>query len=310
MKKLNVMVLMGGESSEYEVSLKSGNEVVKNLNPDRYKVFPVTIGKNGERLKDIAKKKKIDVVFIAMHGPYGEDGRIQGMLEAVGLKYTGSGVLASAIGMDKIIFRKLMTQEKILVPKYAVVKRGENFKNIHKVLKKAPYFVKPSDQGSSVGASVVKKQEDLGKALKLAHKFSKLALVDEYVKGVEVTCGVLGNDKPIAMPIVEIVPKSDFFDYKSKYSEAGSDEIVPARINKKLTKRIQDLSVQVYKAVGARGFGRIDFILKNRRDPIVLEINTIPGLTQASLFPKEAKAAGISFPRLLDTIIGYAIEKS
>jgi len=342
-RKINVAVIMGGKSSEHNVSLASGREVVKNLDPKKFQVLPIVISRDGrnwrltdkssllkientvvktEPKKEIAlqksktiegvnsiSKRPVDVVFIALHGKYGEDGMIQGLLELAGLKYTGSRVLASAIGMDKITFRKLMIVEKILIPKYVVVKKGENFKHVHKVLKKTPYFVKPSDQGSSVGASIVKKQKDLGKALKLAHKYSELALVDEYIKGMEVTCGVLGNEKPIALPVVEIVSKKDFFDYESKYSETGAEEIVPARINKKLTTKIQNLAIKVYKAVGARGFGRVDFILKKGVEPVVLEINTIPGLTSASLLPKEAKAAGISYPNLLDRVIKYALEK-
>ncbi|HKC04833.1 MAG TPA: D-alanine--D-alanine ligase family protein [Patescibacteria group bacterium] len=342
-KKIKVLLLMGGKSSEHDVSIASGTEIVKNLDPKKYHVLPVVISRDGSKwkltdkssllkLKDIISNKvksseitlqsakpigginsfsksPVDVVFIAIHGPYGEDGTVQGMLELAGIKYTGSGVLASAIGMDKIIFRKLMAQEKIPVPKYVVVKRGENFKHIHKVLKRASYFVKPHDQGSSVGASIVRKQKDLGNALKLAHRFSKLALVDEYIKGIEVTCGVLGNDKPFALPLVEIVPKNDFFDYESKYAQSGTDEIVPARINKKLTVKIQNLAIQVYKAIGARGFGRVDFILNKGKDPYVLEINTIPGLTSASLLPKGAKEQGITYPELLDRVIKYALEK-
>lgn len=301
---------MGGKSSEHEVSLLTGGEVVKNLNRKKYIVKPLVISKDGKGLEQIYKIKNIDVVFIAMHGPYGEDGTIQGMLELLGYKYTGSGVLASAIGMDKIMFRKLMDNEGITIPKYLVVKHGENFKNIHKVLRKTPYFVKPHNQGSSVGASIVHKQKDLGKALKMAHKFSNLALVDEYINGIELTCGIMGNDKPYALPIVEIVAKNDFFDYESKYTESGAEELVPARINKKLTTKIQNIALQVYKSVGARGFARVDFILKNKKDPYVLEINTIPGLTPMSLFPKEANAAGISYPRLLATIIEYATQRN
>lgn len=341
-KKTKVLVLMGGKSSEHAVSISSGTEIVKNLDPKKYSVLPVVISKDGKnwkltdkssllKLKDVlsnkslskeivlqsskpvggingVSKKPVDVVFIAMHGPFGEDGTVQGMMEMAGLRYTGSGVLASAVGMDKITFRKLMQIEGITIPKYSVVKHGENFKNVHKVIRKMPYFVKPHDQGSSVGASIVTKQKDLGKALKLAHKYSHLALVDEYIKGIELTCGVLGNDKPFALPLVEIVPKNNFFDYESKYSESGAEEIVPARINKKLTVKIQNIAIQVYKAIHASGFARVDFILKNKKEAYVLEINTIPGLTPASLLPKEAKAAGISYPKLLDMIIEYAKE--
>lgn len=343
-RKIKVAVIMGGKSSEHEVSLLSGQNIILGLSQKKYEVLPVVISKDGKKWqltdrrtlgllenplslkgtsKEIVLSKKselqgvnsvsergVDVFFIAMHGPYGEDGTVQGMLELTGVPYTGSGVLASAVGMDKVAFRKIMQADGIRIPKYVVIKHGENFRNIYKVLGRPPYFVKPSDQGSSVGASIIKQKKDLGKALRFAYKFGKLALVDEYIKGVEVTCSVLGNKKPYALPVIEIKPlKGDFFDYDSKYAESGSEEIVPARISKVLTRNIQDLSIKVYKAIGCRGFARVDFILKRGREPVVLEINTIPGLTKMSLLPKAAKAAGISYSRLVEKIIGYALEK-
>lgn len=342
--KIKVLVLMGGKSSEHEVSVLSGINVIKNLDPKRYDALPIVISKDGSRwkltnqsalvlLKDALKykgsgselilssekeisgvnslaRKNLDVVFIAMHGLFGEDGTIQGMLELSGIPYTGSGVLASALGMDKIMFRKVMESEKITIPKYVLISRGDNFKKVFKYLKNPPFFVKPSNQGSSVGATLVKHKKDLGKAIKLAHKYSNVAIVDQYIKGLEVTCTVMGNNNPFALPVVEILPlKGDFFDYKSKYTESGSEEIVPARISKITTKKVQELAVKVYKVIGCRGFGRVDFILEKRVRPVVLEINTIPGLTTASLAPKAAKAAGMSYSKFLDKIIAYATEK-
>ena len=343
-RKSRIVVLMGGKSPEHEVSVISGSEIVKNLNPKRYSVLPVVISKTGEKwtltdrkslvgLRDTLSLRGtgkeitldrtrslkgvenissdgVDTVFIAMHGPFGEDGTVQGVLELAGLKYTGSGVLASALGMDKIMFRKVMIASGIPIPKYVVVKHGENFKHVHKTLKHPPYFVKPFNQGSSVGASIVRKEKDLGKALKLAHKYSELALVDEYLKGKELTCAVIGNEKPITLPVIEIKPlKGEFFDYESKYTESGAEEMVPAKISKRVAKKVQDTASAVYKAIGARGFARVDFILKDKEKPIVLEINTIPGLTPMSLLPKAAKAAGISYSKLIDKIINYAQQK-
>ncbi len=340
--KTKVAVIFGGKSSEHEISFLSGRNVIQSLDKDEYEVLPVFISKSGKwqltnvesllkikdpiKLKNTTKEislykkndiknleqsigKRVDVVFIALHGPYGEDGSIQGMFESLGIKYTGSGVLASALGMNKVIFRKLMEQEMIPVPKYLELKKGDNFKKIKKVLKRPPYFVKPYDQGSSVGASIVKKDKDLGKSIKLAHTFSEIALVDKYIKGKEVTCGVIGGNKPIALPLVEIVPNSDFFDYTSKYSESGAQEIVPARVRKSLVKKVQEIALQVYKTVGCKGFARVDFILEDDIRPVVLEINTIPGLTEMSLLPKAAKAAGIEYPNLIDRIIKYAIKE-
>jgi len=340
-KRIKIAVLMGGKTPEHEISLITGREVVRNLNKSRYDISPVVISRTGERWqslvsgkllslpdpltlrgteKDLVSQKekeiqsmsqlaqdKLDVVFIAMHGPFGEDGTVQGMLELAGVPYIGPGVLASALGMDKIMFKKVLQSQKIPVPKFVVFEKGKSFKR--KVLGKPPYFIKPHNQGSSVGASIAKTKKSLRKALNLAFKYSDLALVEEYIKGIEVTCGVIGNKNPKPLPLVEIVPKkSEFFDYESKYTESGAEEIVPAKISTSLTKKVQKMALDVYKVIGCRGFSRVDFILRNGKKPIVLEINTIPGLTPMSLVPKAAKAAGISYSQLLDKIISYAIE--
>ncbi len=307
--KIKVLVLMGGKSSEHEVSMLSGKEVVKNLDKSRYEIIPLAISKEGSGIEKITKIKP-DVVFIALHGSYGEDGAIQGMLEAFGIPYTGPGVLASAIGIDKIVFRKLMRAEKLPIPRFIFLKKGDSMKSVSKMLGKVPYFVKPFNQGSSLGASPVKHVSELNKAINLAFKYSDIILIDEYLDGLELTCAVLGNKKPVALPVIEIHPvKSKFFDYMAKYSENGAKEIVPARISNTLTKKIQELAIKTYKTIGCKGFSRVDFILKNGK-PVILEINTVPGLTPASLFPKAAKSAGISYPRLLDKIIEYATEKN
>ena len=297
---------MGGNSSEYEISIISGREVMVNL-PKKFVGIPIVIPKQGNQWLDKLLKAKPDICFIAMHGPFGEDGKIQGMLDTLGIKYTGSQVAASAIGMDKILFRKIMKAENLPIPEYTVVDKKEKKIDLSQ-LGNPPYFVKPYDQGSSVGASIVKRSGNLKKALKLAFKFSDKALIDEYVKGMEVTCGVLGNEDAKALPVIEIVPKKgEFFDYESKYTESGSDEIVPARISKRLTKAVQELSIKVHKTIGAKGFSRVDFILRENKYPVILEINTIPGLTPVSLFPKAAKAYGLSYSELLDRIIRYSI---
>lgn len=339
-KKIKVAVIMGGKSPEHEVSIVSGREVVASLDKEKYEVLPVIISKNGRnwRLtppqavlsikdpflvrntpKDIELSgqkeisgidgfREVDVVFIAMHGPYGEDGTIQGLLELAGIRYTGSGVLASALGMDKIMFRKIMKSENILIPKYVVVRKGENAWQAAQRIGKPPYFVKPFNQGSSVGASIARNYKELGRSMKLAFKYSDSVLVDEYIEGVELTCGVIGNQKIVALPAVEIVAKNKFFDYESKYSESGTKEIIPARISRKNELEVRKLAIKVYKAIGASGFARVDFILRKNK-LYVLEINTIPGLTPVSLLPKEAKAAGISYVELLNKIISYALEK-
>jgi len=336
MKKLRVAVLMGGKSPEHEVSLVTGREVVRNLDKKKYEVLPVVISSDGDRwqLKPVAQillhspagveendhKKSIkggkallpqgqklpfgfggskpEIAFIAMHGPFGEDGRVQGMLELAGIAYTGAGVLASALGMDKTMFRKIMIAEGIAVP--------ECFEITAKI--KFPVVVKPSSQGSSVGVSIVRTKKDLAPALKKALKFGPQVMIEKYLSGLEVTCGVLGNENPMALPVVEIVPQNEFFDYEAKYNEGKCREIVPARISEKLTKQVQNLAIRVYKAIDCRGFGRVDMIISEGK-PYVLEINTIPGLTPMSLFPKAAAAAGLSYPQLLDRLIELALEK-
>lgn len=343
-KLKKVVVLMGGKSPEHEVSLVTGREVVRHLNKKKYEVLPVVISRDGERwqlktpeqillhspagVEKTDHKKRIkggeallpkgkslpfelrekpDVVFIAMHGPFGEDGTIQGMLELAGISYTGAGVLASSLGMNKIMFRKIMEREKIPVPKYIIFEKTDKKGKIFRKFK-FPFVVKPSDQGSSVGVSIVHNKKELKPALELAFSFSKRILIEEYLAGIEVSCGVLGNEAPKALPVIEIIPKKEFFDYEAKYDETKCDEIVPARLSKKLARKVQDLAIRVFQAIDCRGFGRIDMII-HKDKPCVLEINTIPGLTPVSLFPKEATAAGISYPQLLDRIIELALEK-
>lgn len=306
-RKLKILVLMGGKSPEHEVSLISGREVIKNLNRKKYEISSLVIPKTDGQVK--LDPRKIDIVFIAMHGSFGEDGTVQGMLDMLGLKYTGSKVLASALGMDKVMFRKLTQAEKIPSPKYVIFRRGEKIAKVSWALGQPPYFIKPSAQGSSVGTGIVKRKKDLKKALDLAFKYGDTAIIEEYIQGTEIACAILGNDNPIALPLVEIIPKNKFFDYESKYAEIGTQEVVPARISKSLTHKIQRFATKVYKAVGCRGFARVDLLIRKNKEPVVLEINTIPGLTPASLFPKAAQAAGLSYSALLDKIIGYAINK-
>lgn len=340
-KKIKVAVLMGGKTPEHEISLISGREVIKNL-PKEYLASPIVISRDGKTwllvrksefrkmsnplelvgtkkdafsekqgsvidIKDLSRK--FDVCFIAMHGPFGEDGTIQGLLGMVDMPYTGPGVLASALCMDKLVFRKVMVAENIAIPRYVAIKKNYKIDATRKKLGKFPYFVKPSNQGSSVGISKANSAKELKRSIKEAFKYSNTVLVDECVVGREITCGVIGNEKPIALPIVEIKPQlNDFFDYDSKYKDKGAEEIVPALMSRLLTRKIQDMAIKVYKACGCRGFSRVDFILKNNQTPVVLEINTIPGLTPMSLMPKEAKAAGMSYSQFLDRIVRLALK--
>lgn len=336
MNKLKVMVLMGGKNPEHEVSLISGREVVKHLEVKKYDVLPVVISKDGQKWQlknlteflssaeseiidavdltptnEVIKPEELsfraDVVFIAIHGPFGEDGTIQGLLELVGVPYTGSGVLASALGMDKAMFKKIMKAEGILTPNFFVLTDNDKRDGIWEKLE-LPLIVKPASQGSSVGVTIVRGKDKLDVSLNEAFKYGSKIIVEEYISGTEVTCGVLGNEKPIALPVVEIIPNNEFFNYKAKYVDRESKEIIPAKISEELTKLVQETAVKVYQSIGCRGFGRVDMIIF-KGQPYILEINTIPGLTPNSLLPKEAAAAGISYPELLDKLIDLALNK-
>jgi len=325
MKKIRLAVLMGGMSSERDISLISGREVVKNLNKKKYEVL--VYDPAADLIKLAQDKDKIDLVFPVLHGRYGEDGTIQGFLELLGLPYVGSGILASALAMDKNISQKMYQNAGILVPKTIVSAKSNWSRNTHQLLQDIkmhlgiPCVVKPNNQGSSIGITIVKKEKELKKALEKVFSLSSEVLIQEFIEGKEVTGPVLGNQNPIALPVIEIVPpKGRFFDRETKYN-GSTREIVPARISKELTKVVQDLAVKAHQVLGCRVFSRTDMIIKeagaNKRlkakdqqpEIYVLETNTIPGMTSESLFPKAAQAAGISFSELLDKLIDLALER-
>ncbi len=285
MKRIKVMVLMGGQSSEREISLITGKGVFDNLNRKKYEVETIELPGGINKINE----KNFEIAFLALHGKGGEDGIIQGYLETLGIKYTGSGVLASAIGMDKRVFRDIMTANGILMPK---------------LTNKAPCVVKPVNGGSSIGVSIVKMDKDLSKSILKAKKYDNQILIEEYIKGRELTCGILGDE---VLPVVEIKSRNEFFDYQSKYEESGAEEICPAEISTDLKNKIQKISKKVFELIGGRGYGRVDLIERDG-EVYVLEINTLPGLTPNSLLPKEAKAAGYSYSEMLDKMIELAMK--
>lgn len=313
---------MGGVSSEHEVSLATGKNIIKHLDKKRYDVKPVIISKKGEWF--LNKKKVtinealegVDLVFNALHGEYGEDGRIQGLLDCLSIPYTGSGVLASALGMDKIKSRELFKFYGLAVPKYITLEKQEfpNFYDRKKwgIIKRfRKLVVKPSCLGSSVGVSILENKKDLAKAVDKAFEKCDQIIIEEYIEGREMTCGVLeniGGKRFFALPVVEIIPpKGRFFDYEVKY-DGSTQEIVPARISRTLGKKIQEIAEKTHQILGCSGYSRTDTIVKNNK-VYVLEINTLPGLTKESLLPKAAKEAGIEFSELLDIIINNAINR-
>ena len=277
--------------------------VLKNLDKEKYVARAVKVSKSGKWPISFEKlKKDFDVVFIAMHGEYGEDGTLQSILDENGILYTGSGVAASRLGMDKIASQKVFKKAGLLVP-------GDP--------KGFPAVVKPADRGSSVGVSIARNFLELDSAVKTALNQSRRIMVQEYIAGRELTCGVLEIKRKLT-PLLptEIIPKSKFFDYVAKYKKGGSQEITPPNLPPAVIKKIQQAAIKAHQAIGANGYSRSDFILampnaKNQVPKIyILEINTLPGMTETSLLPQEAKAVGISFPQLLDRIIEAALRKN
>lgn len=313
--KLNILVLAGGPSSEHEVSLRTAGMILKNLAPRKYKTSLMVIGKDkrwyldakgkglsiGDAIKFVTSSG-FDFVFIAMHGIFGEDGRIQAMLEWMGLPYVGSGVLSSAMAMDKEISNALYKVNGMAVPSYITLNR-RFYKDKSKI--DLPVVIKPASGGSSVGVSIVGIKKNLKKAIATAFRGDERVILQKYIKGREFTCGILEkmDGTLFALPPTEIIPKaSSFFDYRAKYKIGGSLEITPAHLSKIKTKELQKLAIKAHKILKCKGMSRSDFILNGSKF-YILETNTIPGMTETSLLPQAAKVAGIDFPTLLDLLV-------
>lgn len=298
LKNKKIAVLCGGPSSEREVSLDSGKAVYKAIKNLGLNAVLIDVNKNvAEKLK----KEKIDIAYITLHGKPGEDGTIQGMLEIMRIPYTGCGVFASSATIDKIISKKIFDYAKIPTAKWTVIEKLKPFKEIE-----LPVVVKPASQGSAIGISIVKNKKEFEKAVKLAFKYEDRILVEKYIKGMEVTAGVL-NGK--ALPVIEIVPKGKFYDFKSKYTVGQSTHIIPARLPEKVLNKIQNIAIKVYNEFMCNGICRVDMIVDKDNNIYVLEVNTLPGMTKTSLFPDAAKNIGMSFENLVLEILKSAIKK-
>ena len=301
---------MGGPSAEHDISLKTAEMVIRHLNKDKFTHIPVKIGRDGSWPMTIPElKEKADIAFIAMHGNYGEDGQIQATLATYGIRYTGSDPVASAISMDKEKSMRILKNRKIHVPDHYSVNKKDSllkFKNTKKM--RMPVVIKPSGSGSSMGVSIINDWKDLGKALGEAFRFSDSALIQKYITGKEVTCGVLHvNGTAIPLMPTEILPgKEQHFGYESKYAVGGSQELTPPNLPKEIIKLIQLTALDAHRAIGCSGMSRTDMIIDKDNRINVLEINTIPGLTETSLLPKGANAIGIRFPEILEHIINSA----
>jgi len=295
---------MGGLSSEREVSLATGRAISKALQDKGYQVVDIDVG------RDVAEKihdSHIDIAFIALHGKYGEDGAIQGMLEVMGILYTGSGVLASAIGMNKTVSKQLFRSQGLLVGPYEVVYSGtaDRVSGVIENLK-FPVVVKPHAEGSSVGISLVFKKEEIAPALELAFKYGNEILIEKFITGKEVQVGILGNR---ALGVIEIVSKHAFYDYAAKYEKGMSEHFFPARISEKAYQMLLEAGLAAHRAIGCSGYSRVDFILDESESAYILEVNTLPGMTATSLLPEIAKGVGIQFPELVEEILRLALEK-
>jgi len=352
-RKTRVAILFGGQSAEHEVSLQSARNVAEAIDRKKYEVVLVGIDKNGgwflcaeskfllhaDNPKLIKLQKtcdslavafgekagqlisssgeqavgRIDVVFGVLHGPFGEDGTVQGLLKLANIPFVGAGVLGSAVGMDKDVMKRLLRDSDIPIAKFLVFKKsgadGIDFGAAKDYLG-LPMFVKPANLGSSVGISKVESENQFGEAVSMAFDYDNKILIEEYIAGREIECSVLGNDNPIASVPGEIIPQREFYSYEAKYiDEAGAVLEIPAKLGEQVTKKVQDYAIKTFRALCCEGMARVDLFVKDNDDIVVNEINTIPGFTQISMYPKLWAQSGISYPQLIDRLIQLAIER-
>lgn len=322
--------MFGGRSAEHEVSLRSAANIIAAMNKEEYLPVPILIDKEGNwtlgedrvvlvfkdtpRLINFSNPEKetgIDVVFPVLHGPFGEDGTVQGLLKLANLPFVGAGVLGSAVGMDKDVAKRLLKEAGIPIARFLVFNDIDEI-NFERVVSELdmPFFVKPANLGSSVGVNKVKDENGFEKAISEAFSYDRKILIEEYVKGREIECSVLGNDNPIASVPGEVVVKDEFYSYKAKYiDENGAALEIPAKIDEKTEKKIQNLAIQTFKTLCCEGMGRVDFFLKDNGEVLVNEINTIPGFTSISMYPKLWEKSGLSYTRLIDKLIKLALER-
>jgi D-alanine-D-alanine ligase len=355
-KKIRVGIIFGGKSAEHEVSINSAKNVMRALDKNKYEAIPIGIGKDGSWLTrgdplkaltggesslpqllesgyQIVDERstgrelipgtqasglpEVDVIFPVLHGPFGEDGTVQGLLELADIPYVGAGVMASAVGMDKAAMKDLFRSHNLPTPKYLIIKRREWAMTPELAAKKIaseigyPCFVKPANMGSSVGVHKVHAVEELAAALNDAAAYDRKIVVEYAVPNArEIECSVLGNDDPIASVAGEVVPSHEFYDYEAKYIDASSKLLIPAPIDQVVADRVRALSIQAFLALDCAGMARVDFLLARETNELYLnELNTIPGFTQISMYPKLWEASGLSYTELIDRLIDLAIER-
>jgi len=299
LKNKRIAVLLGGLSAERDVSLRTGRAVLNSLVNEGFQAVAIDAGRD---LAAKLREENIELAFIALHGRFGEDGTVQGMLEMMGIPYTGSGVLASSLAMDKVMTKKVLLYQGLPTPEFEVANGSGDVQQFLSRERSYPRVVKPSREGSTIGVSIVRSAAELATALTVARKYDDSILVEEYISGQEVTVGVL-NGK--ALPVIQVVPKSGFYDYQSKYTAGQTEYLLPAPIPSDIYAKVQEEAVAACLALGCRGAARVDFMIREQ-EVFCLEVNTIPGMTETSLLPKAAGHAGMSFNQLVLEILADA----
>lgn len=355
MTKIRVGLIYGGRSGEHEVSVLSANSVMQAIDREKYEILPIGITKDGHWIpgqspsplvesknlqvrllsdqSEINNDKyailannqgnllgglgeRVDVVFPVMHGPFGEDGTIQGLLELAGIPYVGGGVAASAVGMDKVLMKLVFQQKGLPVGDYLYYLRKDLNGGSEAIMNEIerrlgfPCFVKPANLGSSVGISKAHNRDELNRALRFAAEFDRKIVVEKMLSGREIECAVLGNDEPIASVPGEIKPCAEFYDYEAKYVLNDSKLEIPAALSEETTAKVRDLAIRAFKAIDCSGLGRVDFFVDDKSGTIfVNEINTMPGFTKISMYPKLWEASGIGYTELIDRLLQLALER-
>lgn len=310
--RARIAVLMGGQSPEREVSLRTGTAVHRSLSRRGYDAVTIDVGPTLYR--DL-QEQKIEIAFVSLHGPGGEDGVIQGFLETVGIPYTGSSLQANALGMHKVTTKTILAAHKIPVPAGTVIKRGEKVPSgtaLRSARLRWPVVVKPASQGSTIGVTIVRKPSQWSEALELAHRYDREAMVEAYIPGHEVTVSLIGSGEgaPMVLPAVEIVAPEGFYDFSAKYEKGKTQYLCPAPLSAAITKQIRTLALKTYLVMGCDGAIRVDFRITPRGRPYVLEINTVPGMTETSLLPMAAAQAGIDYDELTERILQSALVRA
>lgn len=340
-KKIKVGIIFGGKSAEHEVSLQSAKNVVEALDKEKYEPVLIGVDKSGKwlladnfgfllsgggnspvaivpqsggkisNLENSAAENAVDVVFPVLHGPFGEDGTVQGLLKLANVPFVGPGVLGSAVGMDKDVMKRLLRDAGLPIAKFVAAKKSEmpDYQDLIEEIG-LPFFIKPANLGSSVGVNKVKGEADFKKAIEEAFKYDNKIIIEEYIDGREIECAVLGNDDPKSSVPGEIIPTHEFYSYEAKYlDENGARMEIPAKLDNDTAERIRELAVETFKILCCEGMGRVDFFLKKNGEVIVNEINTIPGFTSISMYPKLWEASGIAYKDLIDRLIQLALER-